>query len=212
MAESVVGADMAVADLDLDSFLDDISQRDDFLKKMTGDVIPVDLPPVRGSNGMDEPKPTEMPVDPAPPLDDTAIWAEEEVAPPRGPTSKLPGQAAKSAAASAPAPDGKPVKPRQRKHAYEYFNQWDAYDVDGELTKLEDRKPAAAPDPAPAPENHGLPPGLTAAMLAAMPTIEVERRALNEKNKGNEFYKASEYKQALQCYTHSLRLQQVAIA
>ena len=37
---------------------------------------------------------------------------------------------------------GGSVKPRQRKHAYEYFNQWDAYDVDGELDKLEEKKKA----------------------------------------------------------------------
>ena len=42
--------------------------------------------------------------------------------------------------------EDEPVKPRQRKHAYEYFNQWDAYDVDGELSKLEGTKAAAAPE------------------------------------------------------------------
>ena len=35
-----------------------------------------------------------------------------------------------------------------------------------------------------------------------------ERRALNEKDKGNEAYKAGEYKTAVVHYTHSLRLQQ----
>ena len=104
------------------------------------------------------------------------------------------------------------VKPRQRKHAYEYFNQWDAYDVDGELDKLEEKKKATGgfenETDAPKEKNDGLPPDLTAAMLSQMPAVEIERRALNEKNKGNEAYKASEYKTASLHYTHSLRLQQ----
>ena len=60
----------------------------------------------------------------------------------------------------------------------------------------------------PKPKNDGLPPDLTAAMLAVMPAVEVERRAMNEKDKGNEAYKAGEYKTATTHYTHSLRLQQ----
>ena len=158
----------------------------------------------------------------------------------------------------------------------EYFNQWDAYDVDGELSKLEG-KAAEAEEAAPAEakQDDGLPPDLTAERLARMPAVEVisrppppppntlearlraasrcrradttcyalpgpwhtrarrsrrmasctglvptharashaassqvERRALAEKQKGNEAYKASEYRTALTHYTHSLRLQQ----
>ncbi len=37
---------------------------------------------------------------------------------------------------------------------------------------------------------------------------QIERRALNEKAKGNEMYKAGEYRAAIQSYTHALRLQQ----
>ena len=134
--------------------------------------------------------------------------AAPELPPVRGSAGKAPAPPAAPNCAAATAPpaaaddDG---KPRHRKHAYEYFSEWDRYDVDGELERLED-----APDAAPeaAKEEEGLPPGFTAAEVKKLPAVEIERRALNEKAKGNEQYKAGEYRLAIQSYTHSLRLQQ----
>ena len=133
--------------------------------------------------------------------------AAPELPPVRGSAGKAPAPPAapKAAATAPPAAADDDGKPRHRKHAYEYFSEWDRYDVDGELERLED-----APDAAPeaAKEEEGLPPGFTAAEVKKLPAVEIERRALNEKAKGNEQYKAGEYRLAIQSYTHSLRLQQ----
>ena len=207
-------------ELNLEAFLSDISARDDFLKNSAPGTGPDLLPPVRGAPAVEEitkPRSTKkapkaaaaVAAPPSGPKDEADIWDAAEV----------PSLQDEARPATAPATSGgngipaaaKEVKPRQRKHAYEYFNQWDAYDVDGELNKLEEKKPGGFEDEAdapPQPKNDGLPPDLTAAMLAQMPAVEIERRALNEKNKGNEAYKASEYKTASLHYTHSLRLQQ----
>jgi len=202
---------------ELGSFLDEIAERDSFLKTVAKEPLKeVDhYPPVRGAKHQPKPAPRPQakakPPKPAAakPTDDAAIWDVEEIEVPTVDASEVNGARAASEAqdAPAPAPSPAPVKPRQRKHAYEYFNQWDAYDVDGELQKLDGgRTPEAVEEVVE--EDDGLPPGVTAAMLAKLPTVEVERRALNEKSKGNEFYKAGEYKAAIKSYTHSLRLQQ----
>ena len=47
---------------------------------------------------------------------------------------------------------------------------------------------------------------MTADTLASMPRVEVERRALHEKNKGNDHYRTGDYVSAAAAYTHSLRL------
>ena len=166
------------AELDLDSFLNDISQRDQFLTNMTDHATSMDLPPVRGADDVPVEKPKPPPAKkPAAatkaPSDGAAIWEEEEVEAPAEPVVRAVA-GAKAAVGGAPkATDEK--KPRQRKHAYEYFNQWDAYDVDGELTKLEDKQ-AVETAAVPESEDDGLPPGLTASMLATMPAIEVNYR------------------------------------
>ena len=211
-----------MADDDLTAWLSDISAKDQFLKTSTGTAIPsAVLPPVRGQpaqpppahlpkkSAKSEPVPTPAPT-PPPPKDEAAIWDDDDVPSLAEPT-KLPAATAAKPAAKANGGQAKaePVKARQRKHAYEYFNQWDAYDVDGELDKLESKKANDAEEEMPVSKaNDGLPPDLTAAMLAKMPAVEIERRALNEKNKGNEAYKANEYPEAVKHYTHSLRLQQ----
>eukprot|EP00962_Isochrysis_galbana_P036337 scaffold12545_cov90-Isochrysis_galbana.AAC.2 len=99
-------------------------------------------------------------------------------------------------------------KSSHRKHAYEYFSEWDRFDVDGELEKLDKESDAGGSSGGGggAGEHDGLPSGLTAEMLRDMPKVEVERRALNEKAKGNEYYKAGDYNRAVRCYTHALRL------
>ena len=97
-------------------------------------------------------------------------------------------------------------KGSHRKHAYEYFSEWDRFDVEGELRKLDAEQPEAGGNPAGASCDDGLPSGLTPEMLRDMPKVEVERRALNEKEKGNEYYKVGEYHKAIVCYAHSLRL------
>ncbi|KAL3909502.1 MAG: hypothetical protein SGPRY_009401 [Prymnesium sp.] len=208
---------------ELGSFLDDIAARDRFLQGVAKEpACEQAYPPVRGSIP-GEPKATSQA--PRKPLnsrvnaqtqkkDEAAIWDAEEIESPAA-VGAAEGMKAPSRAENRKGEEGKPssaslpgaVKPRQRKHAYEYFNQWDAYDVEGELSKLESSPPAEQPN-AELIQEEGLPPGLTAAMLAKMPTVEIERRAINEKSKGNEFYKAGEYKAALKSYTHSLRLQQ----
>ena len=219
-------------DLDLSS----LKERDAALRKIDVAVNSADaaLPPVRGTSAT-----------PAPPKPVPAVAA------------KLPPTDSPSAADS---------KPRHRKNAYEYFNEWDSFDVDKELTKLE-------PNPAivelsEEEADDGLPPGLTAADLQGLSAIEVlatpepsartntrtlcaqracvpswrvsaqcrrhtthapprckssarpapcacppaasqrERRAMNEKAKGNEHYKAGDHRPAIQAYTHALRLQQ----
>ena len=205
-----------MADLDLDSFLGEIAERDNFLKTCAQEPLKdaAAYPPVRGAppepkapkaKAKAPPKKAAAAKGPPQPKDEAAIWDTEEVTP--ADAEAPPVLEDVTPAGNAAASGAKSVKPRQRKHAYEYFNQWDAYDVDGELTKLEDAAPAPVVEEV-EPEDEGLPPGLTATMLAKMPAVEIERRALNEKSKGNEFYKASEYKSALKCYTHSLRLQQ----
>ena len=123
--------------------------------------------------------------------------AAPELPPVRGSAGKAPAPpaapkaSATTTAAAAADDDG---KPRHRKHAYEYFSEWDRYDVDGELERLEDAAPDAAPEAAK--EEEGLPPGFTAAEVKKLPAVEIERRALNEKAKGNEQYKAGEYRLA----------------
>ena len=208
-------------DIGLDSFLDDIASRDEYLKSAPAMTAGV-LPPVRGADPVEEVPPPRKPkkaaaaaaeqaAPPPVPKDEAAIWDDDEVSPsvPARPSTAPAAVAGETAAKGS---SGGSVKPRQRKHAYEYFNQWDAYDVDGELDKLEEKKKATGgfenETDAPKEKNDGLPPDLTAAMLSQMPAVEIERRALNEKNKGNEAYKASEYKTASLHYTHSLRLQQ----
>ena len=109
----------------------------------------------------------EQAAPPPVPKDEAAIWDDDEVSPsvPARPSTAPAAVAGETAAKGS---SGGSVKPRQRKHAYEYFNQWDAYDVDGELTKLDDKKSAADADEAEdaPPPNDGLPPDMTAAMLA----------------------------------------------
>jgi tetratricopeptide (TPR) repeat protein len=217
-------------DFGLDSFINDIASRDDLLKTAKGNVAlssesKKDLP-VRGAPRVVDVTPTPAPpkakakaakAPPAAPKaspaadDDAAIWDEDEVA--SLPAAKPPpaAAAAKAAPSTKPAAASKSeeVKPRQRKHAYEYFNQWDRYDVDAEVAKLEDAKAKAEEEEDAVPSrNDGLPPDLTAAALEKMAPIEIERRALNEKTKGNEAYKAGEFKEAVKAYTHSLRLMQ----
>ena len=186
-------------DDDLTSWLSDISSRDEFLKTAPKPTrTGANLPPVRGQPAVVEvPQPTKPAAAAAEPpvvIDDSAIWDESELpsmpaaaptAPAKAPPAKPPTKAADA-----------PIKPRQRKHAYEYFNQWDAYDVDKEVAKLED-PPESTPAEAAladAEKNDGLPGDLTPSLLARMPLVEVERRALDEKVKGNEFYKAGDYK------------------
>jgi hypothetical protein len=109
----------------------------------------------------------------------------------------------------AAAPERVGGKTSHRKHAYEYFSDWDRFDVDGEMQKLDGDTDTAAGRAAPAgaaSEEDGLPAGLTAETLRDMPKVEVERRALNEKAKGNEHYKAGDFEKAVRCYTHALRL------
>ena len=221
----------AMGDEDLSGWLNDIAAKDGFLRgealKESPAAPSAGLPPVRGAprEAKKAPKPivghsrekkqAPKPSAPPTPKDEAAIWDEEEEMTGDGddvPDLAAPAAPAAAGAAKPPRQAGEAVKPRQRKHAYEYFNQWDAYDVDGECAKLEESRATGGdgefePVPEP-PANEGLPPDMNAAMLAKMPKVEVERRALNEKSKGNEFYKASEYKPAITCYTHSLRLEQ----
>ena len=127
-------------EIGLGAFLSDISARDNFLKTAPA-PSKEHLPPVRGTPAIEEitaPPPKKAapkkaaaaaPAAAAPAKDDAEIWDAAEVA-------SLP--AARPATAPAAASEAAPLKPRQRKHAYEYFNQWDAYDVEGEIEKLED--------------------------------------------------------------------------
>ena len=140
-------------ELNLEAFLSDISARDDFLKNSAPGTGPDLLPPVRGAPVVEEitkPRSTKkapkaaaaVAAPPSGPKDEADIWDAAEV----------PSLQDEARPATAPATSGgngipaaaKEVKPRQRKHAYEYFNQWDAYDVDGELGKLDDAKGKAA--------------------------------------------------------------------
>ncbi len=173
-------------DDDLGAWLADIGEKDAFLASSSRNVPAVPTTssaPIRGNSVQEvpkkvKPKKKDTSVPKPMPKDDAAIWEEDEVAAPgsQGPAAPVPA----GAAGGAPPPKKtEEVKPRQRKHAYEYFNQWDRYDVEGECAKLEDPADAndandAAEDAAPA--NDGLPPDLTAAALAKMPAVEVSER------------------------------------
>ena len=214
---------------DLSAWLSDIASKDQYLRS-AGAAVAVDssvLPPVRGEKAMPPAKkpqaaptkaaaPPPKPAAPPPkPKDEAAIWDADELTPVPGAPS-APPVAPSNAAAPAAAPGNKytanksDTKPRHMhvESGREYFNRWDAFDVEGEVAKLEENPAKDAQDEADMPAAEGLPPDLTAAMLAKMPAVEVERRAVNEKNKGNEAYKANEYRTAISHYTYSLRLQQ----
>ena len=109
---------------------------------------------------------------------DVAVNSTDALPPVRGtsstpaPPKPVPVVAAKPAPTDRPwAADG---KPRHRKNAYEYFNEWDSYDVDKELEKLEPN-PAIVEVSEEAADD-GLPPGLTAADLQGLSAIEVPQR------------------------------------
>ena len=133
-------------ELNLEAFLSDISARDDFLKNSAPGTGPDLLPPVRGAPVVEEitkPRSTKkapkaaaaVAAPPSGPKDEADIWDAAEV----------PSLQDEARPATAPATSGgngipaaaKEVKPRQRKHAYEYFNQWDAYDVEAECDKVD---------------------------------------------------------------------------
>ena len=105
---------------------------------------------------------------------DVAVNSTDALPPVRGtsatpaPPKLVPAVAAKPTPADSPS--AADSKPRHRKNAYEYFNEWDSFDVDKELTKLE-------PNPAivelSEEADDGLPPGLTAADLQGLSAIEV---------------------------------------
>ena len=108
-------------------------------------------------------------------IDAAANSADAALPPVRGTsTRKAPPKPATTAPARLPPAanlSAADSKPRHRKNAYEYFNEWDSYDVDKELSKLE-------PDPAeqatPSDEaGAGLLPGLTASDLEGLSAIEV---------------------------------------
>lgn len=114
-----------MADLSLGSFLSDISAKDAALRSRNENTPADPLPPVRGQKApppMPAPAPAAAPKQAAPkPADAQAIWDEGAVA---------------AAPATAKATKGT----AHRKHAYEYFSEWDKFDVDGELAKLEESK------------------------------------------------------------------------
>ena len=129
----------------LDAFLSDIRGRDDYLKEAPSMPASV-LPPVRGAPDVQEITPAvpakkkQPKAPPAPPKDEADIWDASEVPvlpsttarPTSAPTGGMRKVAImdddsdsdeeevpiKKKGASA-----EPVKARQRKHAYEYFNQ-----------------------------------------------------------------------------------------
>lgn len=106
---------------------------------------------------------------------DVAVNSADAALPPVRGTSATPAppKPVPAVAAKLPttdSPSAADSKPRHRKNAYEYFNEWDSFDVDKELTKLE-------PNPAivelSEEADDGLPPGLTAADLQGLSAIEV---------------------------------------
>ena len=102
-------------------------------------------------------------------------------------------------------------KGKHRKHAYEYFNEWDRFDVDKELSKMDADEAAAA-----AAASGGQSAELIAGLLPSeVPKLPEERRlalALDEKTKGNESFHAREWQRAIRHYTHSLILDQSSAA
>ena len=109
---------------------------------------------------------------------DAAVNSTDALPPVRGtsatpaPPKPVPVVAAKPAPTELPS--AADSKPRHRKNAYEYFNEWDSYDVDKELEKLEPN-PAIVEVSEEAADD-GLPPGLTAADLQGLSAIEVPQR------------------------------------
>ena len=109
---------------------------------------------------------------------DVAVNSTDALPPVRGtsatpaPPKPVPVVAAKPAPTDLPS--AADSKPRHRKNAYEYFNEWDSYDVDKELEKLEPN-PAIVEVSEEAADD-GLPPGLTAADLQGLSAIEVPQR------------------------------------
>ena len=106
---------------------------------------------------------------------DVAVNSTDALPPVRGTSATpAPPKLAPAVAAKLPptdSPSAADSKPRHRKNAYEYFNEWDSFDVDKELNKLE-------PNPAIVEEaDDGLPAGLTAADLQGLSAIEVLARA-----------------------------------
>jgi len=187
---------------DLTSFLSDISSKDELLRKASSGAprSSAGMAPIRGKQNAEPARsapPRKKAAAAAVPRDDAAIWDEDDAAV-AGP--QLPGAAAApdfvaSAAFSGArpgyifktggrglgyyadgerAPDAVGGKGSHRKHAYEYFSEWDRFDGDGELKKLDSGAAAAgAGAVAATKEDEGLPPGLTAEMLRDMPRVEV---------------------------------------
>ena len=207
-----------MADVDLGSFLDEISAKDKLLASQPAPSANgrAGLPPVRGAKAAPPPKAAPAKKQPAKKVAradadaaSQAIWDDADADAAAQANWEDADAAPEEAAATKPAAPKAPetLKPRQRKHAYEYFNQWDAYDVEAECDKVDAGAPNGEAAPADAAdEADGLPPGVTAADLEKMARPELERRARNEKDKGNDQFKAGEYREALRSYTRSIRL------
>eukprot|EP00965_Chrysotila_dentata_P219007 6190886-Pleurochrysis_carterae.AAC.1 len=163
---------------DLEAFLAEINEKDTVLKQVSAAPKAVPLPPVRGSGtaATSSVKVTGAKTGSAVPAKKTAQGARTTV---------------KDAGAifedddlsSAPPPSNeshkKSDKTKGKRYlgAYEYFSEWDKYDVDRELGKLEqsaNSEGTAAQGQVDVDE--GLPPGITAEMLEAMPRVEVRAR------------------------------------
>ena len=193
---------------ELASFLSDISAKDASLRTHREVANSEPLPPVR-----------------------SRILPPARAAPKAELASVSVAAAAPSAPAAAAARTKGTKGTAHRKHAYEYFSEWDKFDVDGELAKIDEASAeqtavtgsdaaATATDaaasreattatrvpPSSEADDEGLPPGMTSDTLASMPRVEVERRALHEKSKGNDHYRTGDYVSAAAAYTHSLRL------
>ena len=104
----------------------------------------------------------------------------------------------------------KVAPPRQAaKHTYDYFDQWDKFDVDGECEKLDEVINASAADQEQDLSDEDddeievdLPPELDRLTGAAR-----KQAGVREKEIGNEYTKSSEWKKAIRHYNRSLLLE-----
>jgi tetratricopeptide (TPR) repeat protein len=111
------------------------------------------------------------------------------------------------AAAAAEVAKGKP-----RKHAYENFSEWDKFDVDKELDRLDKDEASAGGGAGSAKPGVELIAGLTLSEIARLPAEHRLALALVEKTKGNESFAAKAWTEAVRHYSASLHLDQTSAA
>jgi len=196
---------------DISEWLSEITQKDSELRK-NADVTRLrsSLPPVRNA---DKGPKKRVQVGPSTVEKEKAAARGEEVCN-RVFTLGFPLSYARGASDIAPhqkAPKG-PSKKQQKYYSYDYFKEWDKFDVDKEIERIEDEekkqeefrtfakkaadvdKPEDVHDPA------------STYQIDDMTPLEKRVAAKREKEKGNECMKAGEINAAVGFYTKALEL------